>query len=365
MKKVLFTATVDSHIFNFHIPDLIYLKEKKFEIHVASNGINNTPSIDFKYNVPFQRSPYKIDNIKAFKQLKKIISNNDFDIIHCHTPMGGVITRLAAISVGRKNTKVIYTAHGFHFFKGAPLINWLMYYPIERWLARYTDLLITINKEDYKRALSFKSKKVKYLPGVGLDTKKIAEIKIDRDMKQLELEIPSTALKLISVGELNKNKNHEIIIKSIARMENPNIYYLICGAGGKSEYLKKLSKSLGVLSQVKFLGQRSDIYEILKIVDVFVFPSFREGLSLALMEAMASSLPVICSNIRGNTDLIEHEKGGYLVEPDDVDGFMESITKMFGNPELRESMGAYNIKRIEKFDRKNVLEEIKKDVYLL
>ncbi|WP_339244671.1 glycosyltransferase family 4 protein [Paenibacillus sp. FSL R10-2796] len=365
MKKVLFSATVDSHIFNFHIPDLIYLKENNFEVHVASNGTADSPSIDFKYNVPFQRSPYKIDNIKAFKQLKKIIVNNDFDIIHCHTPMGGVITRLAAISVGRKNTKIIYTAHGFHFFKGAPLINWLMYYPIERWLARYTDLLITINKEDYRRALSFKSKKVKYLPGVGLDTKKFAGIEIDRDKKQIELEIPFNTLKLISVGELNKNKNHEIIIKAIAKLGNPNISYLICGVGEKEEYLKKLSQSLGVSSQVKFLGYRSDINEILKIVDVFVFPSFREGLSLALMEAMGSSLPVICSDIRGNTDLIENEKGGYLVKPDDLNGFITSITKMIDNPELRESMGAYNIKYIEKFDRKNVLEEIEKDVYLL
>lgn len=146
MKKVLFTATVDSHILQFHIPYLKYFKEQGYEVHVATNGNEKIPFCDVKHKIHFERSPFKINNLKAIKQLRKIIEQEKFEIIHCHTPVGSVTTRIAAKKARRKyNTKVIYTAHGFHFFKGAPIINWVLFYPIEKWLSKYTDCLITIN----------------------------------------------------------------------------------------------------------------------------------------------------------------------------------------------------------------------------
>lgn len=171
LRRVLFTATVDSHIINFHIPYLRWFKERGYEVHVASKGDVNIPFVDVKYNIPFERSPFKSVNYKAYKELKEIIDRNSYELIHCHTPVGGVLTRLAAKNARTKGTKVLYTAHGFHFYKGAPLINWLLYYPVEKWLSRYTDCLITINEEDYRRAKkgNFKAKSIKFVNGVGID----------------------------------------------------------------------------------------------------------------------------------------------------------------------------------------------------
>jgi glycosyltransferase involved in cell wall biosynthesis len=365
MKKVLFVATVvKAHIMVFHIPFLKWFKENGYETYVcAKNDYENKdecniPYCDNYFDLPFERSPIKKNNFKTYKQLKQIIDSNEFDIIHCHTPMGGVLARLAAHNSRSNNATVIYTAHGFHFYKGAPIANWLLYYPVERWLSRYTDVLITINKEDYSRAQNFKAKSIKYVPGVGIDTHKFNEFNVNKVSKRNEIGIPKDSTIVLSVGELNKNKNHEIVIRAIAKLGNPNIYYVICGEGPLANYLRDLAKELEIANQVKLLGFRSDIAEISKISDVFAFPSFREGLSLSLMEAMSSGLPVICSNIRGNSDLVVEDKGGYLVKPDDLQGFINAIQKVYENNKQRKNKGIYNRSMIKNFSLQNVIVEM-------
>lgn len=365
MKKVLFVATVvKAHIMVFHIPFLKWFKENGYETYVcAKSDYENKedcviPYCDYYYDLPFERSPIKLKNFKTYKQLKEIIDSNEFDIIHCHTPMGGVLTRLAAGNARKKNTTVIYTAHGFHFYKGAPVANWLLYYPVERWLSRYTDVLITINKEDFSRAQKFNAKSIEYVPGVGIDTNKFNEISVNKTKKRREIGIDKDSLIVLSVGELNKNKNHETIIRALAQLENPDIYYVICGEGPLVNYLRNLTKELGMDNQVKLLGFRTDIAELSKVSDIFAFPSFREGLSLSLMEAMTSGLPVICSNIRGNSDLIVEGKGGYLVKPDNIQGFANVILNLYESNTQRESMGMYNRSVIKNFDLQNVIAEM-------
>lgn len=362
MKKVLFVASVvKKHIMVFHLPYLEWLKLNGYETHVcAKNDYDNSeeciiPHCDKYFDIPFERSPFNLKNIDAYKQLKKIIDDNEYDSIHCHTPIGGVLARLAARETRKNGTKIIYTAHGFHFFKGAPLKNWLMYYSVERLMARYTDILITINKEDYAIAQGFKAERVVYVPGVGVDVEKFASMTIDREKKRAELDIPDNAVALVSVGELSKRKNHAVVIKAIARLKMRNIVYMICGQGDLDLYLKKIAKDLGV--NVRFLGFRKDISEIFAASDIFVFPSSQEGLPVALMEAMAAGLPVVCSNVRGNTDLIENGRGGYLVDPEDVEGFAEAIKKTV---ESSSSMGRLNNEIIKKFDLAIVKEEMKK-----
>lgn len=371
MKKVLFVATVVKlHVMVFHIPYLEWFKKNGYEVHVAArNDYDNKeecviPFCDKFHDLPFERSPLRRNNFQVYKELKKIIDTEEYEIIHCHTPMGGAIGRLAAHSTRVKGTNVIYTAHGFHFYKGAPLVNWLVYYPIEKWLARYTDILITINKEDYEKVKSkFSAKRVLYIPGVGIDLEKFNKVELDRDLKRSEMGLQEDAFVILSVGELNKNKNHEIIIRAIAKIDNTNIHYIICGQGELHEYLWNLSKELCLENQVHLLGFRKDILEICKISDLFAFPSYREGLSLSLMEAMAAGLPVVCSKIRGNVDLIEDGKGGYLRNSDDVDGIAEAINTLVNDEELRKTTGLSNIKNIRKFDVKNVKKEMEK-IYL-
>ena len=360
-KKVLFTATVvKTHINVFHLPYLKWFKEQGYEVHVAAkNDFVNEPCIipncDKFYDINFARFPFSKANIKAYKQLKKIITENNYDIIHCHTPVAGVLARLAARNC--KKTTVIYTAHGFHFFKGAPLLNWLIYYPVERFCARFTDKLITINKEDNKRAQKFSLRnngKVYYVPGVGINIEKIRNTKVDVCQKKKELCIPENIPVLLSVGELIKRKNHETVLKALSKLKNHDFIYLICGRGILVEYLQNLTKQLGLETKVKFLEFRKDVAEICKIADLFIFPSYQEGLPVALMEAMAANLPAIASNVRGNRDLLSKQN---LFAPDDVNALVKLIEKQLDDIENGGS-NKVEYKNLEQYSLKNVLKQM-------
>ena len=374
MKKALMLSSVASMIDQFNMENINILKNLGYEVHVLANfSFGNTTSDErtkeFKkeledmgikvYNVPIPRKITAIkEMISSYKKIKEICKENKYDILHCHSPIGGVLARFAFKEFRKKGGKLIYTAHGFHFFKGAPIKNWLIFYPIEKLCARYTDCLITINKEDYKRAQKFKTKKVKYIPGIGIDTEKIKNIKRDREILN-KFGIKDEVV-LVSVGELSDRKNHKVILEALEKIEDDYIY-IICGQGEKKEELVNLSKKLKIQNKVKFLGYRQDIKEILKASDIFCFPSKQEGLPVALMEAMASGLPVVCSNIRGNSDLIEEKKGGYLLEYNNSYEFLIKIHELINNDSLRKEMGEFNLEKIKDFDRKkvnNLMEEI-------
>ncbi|MEI3337518.1 MAG: glycosyltransferase family 4 protein [Clostridium sp.] len=374
MKKELMLSSVASMIDQFNMENIKILKSLGYEVHVLANfSFGNTTSDErtkeFKeelenmgikvYNVPIPRKITAIkEMISSYKKIKKVCSENNYDILHCHSPIGGVLARFAFKDFRKKGGKLIYTAHGFHFFKGAPIKNWIIFYPIEKFCSRYTDCLITINKEDYKRAKNFKAKEVKYVPGIGVDTKKIKDIKKNRKILN-EFNIKDEVV-LVSVGELSNRKNHKVILKALEKVKG-NFKYIICGQGAKKEELIKLSKELNLQEKVEFLGYRQDVKEILKASDIFCFPSKQEGLPVALMEAMASGLPVICSDIRGNKDLIEDKKGGYLLKSYDMDEYSIKIQELIENKVLREEMGNFNLEKIKDFDRKKVntiMEEI-------
>lgn len=365
MKKILFVATVVKiHINVFHTPYLKWFKDNGYEVHVAARNDYEYPeecSIPYSdkyYDIPFERSPYHINNIKSFRMLRKLMDENDYDIIHLHTPIGGALGRLAARKSRKKGTRIIYTAHGFHFYKGAPLINWLVYYPVERWLSRYTDTLITINQEDYNRAKKFKKTNAVYIPGVGIDLEKFNSINIDRDMKREELGIPKESFLITSVGELSKRKNHEVVIEALGQINNSDIHYIICGQGDLKDKLKILSTELGIKDQVHFLGFRRDITEINMASDLFVFPSYQEGLPVALMEAMAAGLPVVASDIRGNEDLID-QNGGFLISPDNIKDWAKSIGRMYDETkENKYGMGIYNKEQVVKYELPNVIDKM-------
>lgn len=332
-KKVLFVATVvKTHINTFHLPFLKMFKEHGWEVHVAAkNDFVDEPCIipncDHYFDINFVRSPFSKQNIAAYKQLRQIIRESKYDIIHCHTPVAGVLTRLAARN--SKDTTVIYTAHGFHFYKGAPLLNWLIYYPVERFCVKFTDKLITINQEDYTRAKSWSLRnngKVYYVPGVGVDIEKINKKTIDREAKRKELGIKENEKVILSVGELIKRKNHEMIIRALSNLQEQNYVYLICGRGVLMKHLIDLSVRLGIQEKVKFLGFRKDIVEICKAADLFVFPSIHEGLPVALMEAMACGVPCIASDVRGNRDLLSSDS---LCKSNEEDEWKRLLEKFF------------------------------------
>lgn len=383
MKKALLVTTVSGFIPQFEMNNVRILQNMGYEVHYASNyhmpsygkdnhRLDGTGIV--RHQVDFVRSPYSLQNITVFKQLKSIMEEERFHLVHCHTPMGGVMARLAARTTGTK--PVIYTAHGFHFFKGASLINWMCYYPMEWWLSRYTNQQICINQEDYHRAKRLRAQYVDYIPGVGIDLDRLhGAVLGDVEQKKRELGLPLEKRILLSAGELIKRKNHETVIRAIAKLQEHSIIYVICGHGELEEYLHSLVHELEVEDQVYFLGYRSDILEIYQIADLYVFPSYQEGLPMALLEAMAEGLPVVCSDIRGSRDLMGEDltahkdirwkrcPGGAIIrKADDVNAYMEAIAELMKDEQQLDSDRARNSREAEKFSLKSV-EKRMREIY--
>lgn len=370
MKKVLFVATVlKKHINAFHLPYLKLFKEMGYETHVcARNDFDESDDIEIPYcdkyfDLPFERSPYRMENINVYIQLKKIIDSNNYSIIHCHTPMGGVLTRLAARDSRKKGTKVLYTAHGFHFYRGASIKNWLIYYPIEKWLSKYTDCLITINNEDYNIAKKqFKSKNIKMISGVGIDNSKFTPQTLERKLKlRQEYGYSEKDFILIYVAELSYRKHQDLLIKTVSRLKNkiPNLKLLLVGEGDYLNNYKILVNKLNLEENVKFLGYRKDIPNLMLISDVAVSSSRQEGLPVNVMEAMATGLPLVVTDCRGNRDLVIDGENGYIVKMDDVEEFANKIEKLFISEQERLLFGQESLNLIEAYTLNNIIEDMK------
>jgi glycosyltransferase EpsD len=366
MKKVLFTATVDSHINQFHLPYLKLFKDNGYEVHVATNTDEPIEYCDVKHKISFERSPFKINNLKAIRHLKNIIDEEKFDIIHTHTPMGSVVTRIAAINTRKENnTKVIYTAHGFHFYKGAPILNWLLFYPVEKYLSKYTDVLITINKEDYEIAKKkMKSKQIEYVPGVGVDSGKF-NFKITKEEKnQLResLRLSEKDFVLIYTAELNKNKNQIMLIQAMKKVvkNNANIHLILVGKGNLKEYYEKKINEYNLYKNVHLLGYRTDVPNLLKISNLAISTSLREGLGLNVIEANISGIPAIVTDNRGHRDIIINGINGNLIDLKNIKELIESILEIRRNKELYDQMVIKSKELSINFDLGNVLETFQK-----
>ena len=370
-KKVLFVATVvKAHINVFHKPYLKWFRENGFETHVcACNDYENPdecviPDCDFYYNIPFSRSPFRLSNIKAYIQLKKIINSNHFDIIHCHTPTAGVLTRIAAVNARKNGSRVLYTAHGFHFYKNAPFYMWA-FYPIEKILSDYADAVITINHYDYELALKkhfCRDGNVFIVHGTGVDTKKFISCNIDKAAKRREFGIPDNAFVVLSAAELNKNKNYTASIRAFAKADIKNSYYVICGEGKLKNHYIHLSQTLGVSDRVIFAGYRSDMPQMYRMSDVFIFTSKREGLGNACIEAMASGLPLVVSDSRGTEEYAENGRNAFVCNADDYDGFAEALRILSSDSALYSAMSAECRRSAEKYDIENSVAEMA-DIY--
>ena len=325
--KILYVTTIGGtmNFFNSFINQLV---NEGHTIDIATNQNDSKVPACYQewgctvHQIDTSRSPLNKGNVKAIRQLKFLVEQERYDIVHCHTPVAAMCTRLACRKARKEGTKVFYTAHGFHFFKGAPLKNWMLYYPVEKICSHFTDVLITINQEDYALAQKkMKAKRVEYVPGVGIDLTKFGQAAVDQFAKRKELGIPEEATLLLSVGELNENKNHETVIRAIKDMD---VYYVIAGKGDLQKHLQSIIDELGMTERVKLLGFRRDVAELYQAADIYVLPSIREGLNVSIMEAMASGLPVVCGRIRGNTDLID-EDGGALFDPYSIDECKNAI----------------------------------------
>ncbi|AIS51855.1 putative glycosyltransferase EpsD [Thermoanaerobacter kivui] len=363
--KILFIATIESHILNFHIPFIQYFQNKGCEVHIATKLENRQDELKklgvVYHGVDFERSPYSFSNIKALKQLINIMKRNKYSLVHVHTPVGAFLGRLAAKIT---NTKpVLYTAHGFHFYKGAPLKNWIIYYTMEKIAAHWTDGLITMNEEDFNIARKFNLRRkdaVFYVHGVGIDINKYC-VNDEEKRKKLreELGFSEDDILILTVAEINTNKNHKQIIDAIKILKNyTDIYYLIVGTGEKEEKLKNYVLLNNLENRIIFLGYRRDISEILNAVDIFALTSLREGLPRAIMEAMAAGKPIIATNVRGNRDLVRDEVNGCLVPVNNIEETAKAVAKLAENKMLRTKMGEEGKRIIQDYAIERVLKEM-------
>ncbi len=390
-RKALLVTHVSGFVPQFEMNNVRILQRLGYEVHYASNF--HTPSYGTDnhrldgtgiicHQIDFVRSPFDAKNRLVYRQMVELMRQEHFSLVHCHTPMGGVMARLAAHA--SQTGPVIYTAHGFHFFKGAPWKNWLFYYPMEKYLSRYTDQQLCINREDYELAKrKFHAKYVDYVPGVGIDRSQFRfPGDEERQRKRESLGVWPDQVVLLTSGEMIPRKNQEVLFRMLARMKDEpdrsayeKLHLLLCGHGELNEHLHELADRLGIADHISFLGYREDMLEIFGASDIFLFPSFQEGLPRAMLEAMASGLPVICSEIRGNTDLMGDSwtlsadrkrklcPGGVMLSQlQDADVWAEALEDMLSRKNCWKEMGEACIQRSQEFSL-DAVEKKMREIY--
>ena len=359
MPKILVTATVPGHIERFHLPLLRRLSGAGWEVQVASGGDLLDESITKSHVLPWTRSPFSIGNIRAYRQLKSLLDGGHFDVVYCHTPVGGAVTRLAARDARKRGTKVVYMAHGFHFYKGAPLVNWLVYYPVEKLLSHLTDDLLVINREDFDRASKKFPTNVVMTRGVGIDFHSFEGEVNDttrthlRESIGLQVDRPM----VLAVGELNKNKNHELLIRAWAAGPGDGVDadLVVAGKGVLREQLEDLAGELGVADRVHLLGYRTDIPDLVSMADLLVSSSRREGMGLNVVEAMAVGTPVLLSPNRGHLDLITHGATGFLTQGFAPEEWALALRTILVDPDRLSRVGAAGRVSAHKYELQEAL----------
>ncbi|MBO4848177.1 MAG: glycosyltransferase family 4 protein [Clostridia bacterium] len=368
--KILYTATVLSHICQFHLPHMKMLREQGWEVHAAAhdnlavkNGLQ-LKNCDRFMEIPFDRSPKSPNNLKAYRKLKKLLAEEHYDVILCNTPMGGIVTRLAAKKTRKQGTRVVYMAHGFHFFKGASKTGWLVYYPIEKHMAKYCDLLITVNEEDYALAKErFGSRtEIAHIHGVGVDEERYRPATVEEQRVMREAEgLGADDFVILCTGELNENKNQKTLVAAAAKLADriPNLKVLLAGNGSAEQALWDQIAASGLRDTVKLLGYRTDLERVVPAVDLVVSCSFREGMPLNIIEAMLCKKPVVASHNRGHDELVEDGVTGVLLEPADADGFADAILLLSRGTEERMLMGEAGRKKAQDYKVSSVSNEIR------
>lgn len=361
MKKVLVVTTIGGFLPQFEMNDVHILQEYGAEVHYASNFDNTIYQLDLDelkkmgvicHPIVIEKNPFKWNNYRAYNQIRRIIDEENIQVVHCHNPTGGALSRMAAVA-SRRQPKVIYTAHGLHFYHGARMINWLLFYPVERILAHYTDCLITINKEDRIRTSHFCLKPggiIRQIHGVGIDLEKFAKKDEKRAYMREKLHIPEGAFHIVTAAELTENKDQATVIKAIASLGDPDVYYSLCGKGPTFKKLKQMIKENNLQDRVRLLGYCNNMADVLQSADCFAFPSRREGLGIAAVEALACGIPVIAADNRGTREYMADGVNGIVCPAGNVDAFAEAIRTLKSDRKMYDRMAGKCRQSVKHFD---------------
>lgn len=350
MTKVLLVANVaKEHVNKFHIPTIKYLQSKGWQVDVACSVDAEVPAGDHVYNMSWKRSPFTLDTFKGIKELKALLAKEKYDIVYCHTPVGGMVARFAARKFRKEGMKVVYCAHGLHFYNGASLMNWLLFYPMEKWMAKMTDMFITINPEDYERVKNDfnHDMQVEMIHGIGVNFDRL-NVENPRNVRMIyraEMGIPDDAEVMIYVAEILKNKNQQMLIHALKEMRDKGrkAYLLLPGPDhSKGEY-RHLAEELGLSKFVKFLGWRSDIGPLMTAADICVASSIREGFGINLVEAQYCHLPVVAVSNRGHRAIIRDGENGYLIPMNDSKMMAQRVMQVLDDKDEYERLSNVDV----------------------
>lgn len=370
MKKALMLAPMGSVHRRFNKANIVALQSLGYQVELAANFDNGEgPELHNQqyvseckekaivtHNIPFERHSL-IGSLKCMPQVRRLLKSGQYDIVHTHTETGGLILRLARRVKG--NSRFFYTPHGMSFWKGSSLKSQLLYRPLERWICSCMDMNLGMNKEEVDTLSKWNRKTATYVHGIGLNMERFQGLGQSRNEVRAEFGVNDDDTMIVSVGELDDNKNHVTVIKSLALFENRNFKYIVCGVGPNKDMLMQLAADAGLSSKVVFAGYRSDIPDILHAADLFVFPSFHEGLPVSALEAMACGLPLICSNIRGNVDIVKDGQNGFLFEPEDQLSLANVMERVIMDQSLAQAFGEKNKEIVTFFSQEAVIEELK------
>lgn len=367
-KKALIVTALAGFVRSFLINDIKLLQEMGYEVSCAANknhpGNEEIEKYFKEHNVKFYQidfssnKPFSIETVRAYKQLNKLIKKERFNMVHCHTPIAGAITRWICRNKREKGMKVIYTTHGFYFHKKSSKKSWIIFGTIEKFMSRFCDAIITINTEDFNNAKKMHCDNVYHINGVGVDIQKFANVKINREEYRKSIGIKKSDIMVLAIGELSKRKNQKVVVQAIAELNDPNLIFVHCGNAmnkeATTEEIKQIAKEKNV--RIKLLGLRKDIPEICHCADIGTISSTREGLGLAGIEMIASGLPIVASNVHGILDYVQEGVNGYLANPYNVNDFANKIEMLLADNSKDKAKISNSVL---KFDKENSYQQMK------
>nr|BCB22625.1 glycosyl transferase, group 1 [Erysipelothrix rhusiopathiae] len=368
-KTCLIVTTVGITIKTFLIPHIEYLKKNGFEVILASNFSDSSAeelivieSANCELvNIEFSRNPLNISkHVQSNRQMSQLIKSRHFDKIFVHTPIASFITRKVA---RKSDCEVTYFAHGLQFYKGGSKLSWVIFEPMERLASKWTQNIITMNQEDYNYFQGLKRKKTKVIkiPGIGLSKSFVDKIEISKnDSIKTNIEIEDDDVIILSIGELNKNKNHILMLETMKKIVSINnkVKYFIIGVGPRYEEYETFIKNHNLENNVELLGYINNVVPYIVRSNLVVSCSFREGLPISIIESMALGKPVLASNIRGHIDLIKDDLFLYELKEDKIDLF-NKVLNLINNKQLLDKQGKFNQIESSSYKIDNVLSSLR------
>jgi glycosyltransferase involved in cell wall biosynthesis len=374
MPKLLIATTVPVTLRAFLLPYAEHFRALGWRVDAMANGVTAfsdcVHGFDRVYDVNWSRNPLHPSHFLSVpKRIREVVSGEDYDLVHAHTPVASFVTRYALRNLRRVGKpRVLYTAHGFHFHQGGSWLKNTLFRTLERRAGAWTDYLVVINRDDEKAARDLKlvpPERLRYMPGIGVDTRLYAPENVstaDVEAVRNELGLTPRQPLLLMIAEFNRGKRHRDALHALAALGRPDVVLACAGTGPLEAETKTLADDLGIAKQLRFLGYRRDVPALIRASRAVLLPSEREGLPRSLMESLSLEVPCLGTEIRGITDLLS-EGVGLLAPVGDAAALAQHMAWVLDHPVEARAMGVAGRKRMAAvYDIQHLL-QLHEDLY--